>query len=194
VHNIITGTPVEHSRIEEHHKSALPSSLGNEASRAPAPTLCLRVSSSVCTADLDIMNVFLKIFIKNWLSENAKGIHLSTILKCNCVCVCVCVCMCRCVQEYHAIACTSKSERTNLWILFSPLTTQAPEIKLNSSSLHGVLASFYVNVTQAGVIWEEDVSIETIPLHDSPVGKSVVHFLDWWLRWKGSACGELCHP
>lgn len=100
--------------------------------------------------------------------------------------------MCTCMQEYHPVACMWKSKRTHFYILFFPPTMWPPGIKFNSSSLYSVLASFYV--TQAGVIWEVEMSTEKIPLYDFPIGQSVVHFLDWWLRGKGSACGELCHP
>lgn len=37
---------------------------------------------------------------------------------------------------------------------------------------------YLVNLTQAGVIWEEGTSIEKMPPPGWPVGKSVGHFLD----------------
>jgi hypothetical protein len=50
-----------------------------------------------------------------------------------------------------------------------------------------VLDSFYVNLTQARVIWKVRTSIEKIPPLDWLVGKPMGHFLisGWYHSWVG---------
>lgn len=41
-----------------------------------------------------------------------------------------------------------------------------------------VLVSIFVNLTQAGIIWDERISIQKMLPSDLPVGKLVEHFLN----------------
>lgn len=47
-----------------------------------------------------------------------------------------------------------------------------------------LVSFFFINLAQARVPWEDETSVEWIPPSHWPVGKSVGHFLNWWLMWK----------
>lgn len=49
----------------------------------------------------------------------------------------------------------------------------------HQATIATTLAGFYVNLTQATVIWEEETSAEKMTLMDWPVEKSMGCFLDW---------------
>ena len=42
-----------------------------------------------------------------------------------------------------------------------------------------MLASFYANLTQARVIWEEEILIKKMSPYHWPIGNTLVRFLDW---------------
>lgn len=51
----------------------------------------------------------------------------------------------------------------------------------------------FVNLTTARVIWDEGSSVENTLLSIYFVGKSVAHFLDWWLTWEVSVYFRWSH-
>lgn len=90
-------------------------------------------------------------------------------------------------------------EYTSLYALLRCFSYALIWATMRECTLSSLLLIFGEHTVQANLmsIWitlEERTPAEKVPLPDWPMGKSMVHFLNWWLMWKGPYhCGQ-CYP